>query len=271
MVKSKKYTFSSLFSSSYNDYKQNYKQFIPFIFVTVGIISLISLIWEFYFVTTNESVKLILENPGLIAQGTTPPLVYGGGLIIFATVSILLTIFMQAGLIKTAVSEKKFSYKRMMANAKKYFAKYLPFFVIFTLSMIMLFFALIIPAIIFGVFWIFASFIFLDQKEKKDKSNGIIDSFKKSFEMVRGNWWKTFGYLVLLALAYIAFNLILGLIFSVFTTSLNATASTSNSILGLKYLLSYLNQLISAIITIPFPIIFIRNFYNARKEERKIK
>ena len=270
MVKSKKYTFSSLFSSSYQEYKKDYRQFIPFIFVTVGIISLITLIWEFYFVITNESVKIILENPGLIAQGTTPPMLYAGGLITLSIISILLTIFMQAGLISTAVSEKKFSHKTMMRNAKKYFKKYFVFFAAFIVIIMISFIALILPAIILGVFWIFASFIFLDQKQNKGKNKGIIHSLKKSFEMVQGNWWKTFGFIILLTIIYLASNLLLGLIFSLFSISLDAVASTSNSILGLQYILNYLNQLISAIITIPFPIIFIRNFYNARKEELKM-
>jgi hypothetical protein len=174
---------------------------------------------------------------------------------------------MQAGLIRTIVSEKKFNNKKMIANGKKYFGKYLGFFVTFMIFMILLIFALIIPAIIFGIFWIFASLIFLEDNENK----GIINSFKKSFQMVKNNWWKTFGYISLLMIIYITFSLILKLIFIPFFLIATNISSIENIVFGLNYLLNSVHQLIVAIVTMPFSILFFKNFYKARKEELKIK
>mgnify|MGYP003991280427 FL=1 len=267
MVKSKNYTFSTLFSSSLTEYKQNYKQFAKFIFITVGIVLFLTAIWQFYFVLTDESAKIIIENPSLIAQGNVPSPTWAFGGFILALASIVLTIFMQAGFIRTVVSEKKFANKTMIANAKKHFGKYLGFFIVFMIFMMLLILALIIPAIIFGVFWIFASFIFLEDKGKK----GIINSLKKSFQIVKNNWWKTLGYILLLMLIYLVFNFLLRLIFTPFFLAIASIFQTSNIAIGLNYFLSTLNQLIATIIATPFSILFFKNFYMARKEELGIK
>jgi hypothetical protein len=67
--------------------------------------------------------------------------------------------------------------------------------------LVVLFLLLIIPGIIFMVFWLFAFVIFILEKES------IFNSLGKSFDMLRGRWWRTFGYLIVLVLAFIVLTI----------------------------------------------------------------
>lgn len=65
--------------------------------------------------------------------------------------------------------------------------------IVTTVLLALLFALFIVPGVIFSVYWTFAYFaLVLDGK-------GVIGSLRHSTAIVRGNWWKVFGYLLLLS------------------------------------------------------------------------
>ena len=83
-------------------------------------------------------------------------------------------------------------------------------FLVLTLMLILLSFALVIPALIFGVFWSFWELIAL---EKDLPPKEILEYSKK---LVTGSWWYIFIYFVITA--FIS-NLPSSIIYSIFTDS----------------------------------------------------
>jgi len=62
------------------------------------------------------------------------------------------------------------------------------------LSVLTLF--LVIPGIIFGVYWVFSIFVLVD-KDLKGKS--ILDESK---QIIKGNWWRVFALIVIIVVIY---------------------------------------------------------------------
>ena len=82
-----------------------------------------------------------------------------------------------------------------------------------------------------------------------DKRKTVIESLKISFNIVKGNWWKIFGYTILLFLAFSIFGLIIVILVNY----------VSNNYLNL--ILNNLVNFIYTIISVPFSILFYKNIY----------
>lgn len=77
---------------------------------------------------------------------------------------------------------------------------------IYMVLLILLFLLLIIPGIIFMVYWYVFTYVVLDQK-----LTGMA-ALKKSKEMITGNWWKTFGIAVIaIILSGVASSIVSGI------------------------------------------------------------
>ncbi len=90
--------------------------------------------------------------------------------------------------------------------------------------LVLLFLLLIIPGVIFGVFWIFAVIVVaLTDKQ-------FFEALRYSQTLVRGRWWKLFGYVLLMAIISGLVLWVIGLVFGLFgngyvTNVLNNIAS----------------------------------------------
>ncbi len=99
-------------------------------------------------------------------------------------------------------------------------------YVIYIVLLVLLFLLLIVPGIIFMVYWYVFSYVVLDQ--------GLsgMNALKKSKEMIKGNWWKTFGIVVIAGILSIVVSALIsgisagnafvaGLLMSIFTGTIS--------------------------------------------------
>lgn len=110
--------------------------------------------------------------------------------------------------------------------------------------LIPLFILLIIPGLIFAIYWTFSFNALVIDKTSVRKS------LTKSHEVVRGRWWKVFGYVFLLSIIIAIFSGITGAIFGAFG------------------LIGYLLQTAVITLTAVFFAIFMNTFYLGLKGSR---
>jgi len=200
--------FGDLLSDSWDEYKKNFKIYFNVFLLLVVIPSLVLFVYQaphtYNLLTQNiESFQDILD-----IFGTKYMIIMN----VLWIITLALAMFMSISLIYNSIYKKnKMSVEQTLKGGKKYFWRYIFFSLVYLIFIIGLSLLLIIPGLIFIVYWLFAPYILI--KENK----GIIASLKSSYCLVKGRWWKTFWTLLLFALVLI---LIL-IIFSVVSAILN--------------------------------------------------
>ena len=124
-----------------------------------------------------------------------------------------------------------------------------------TILLIFLFILLIVPGIIFSIYWIFVYLVVLFRKKS------FFNALTYSFNLVRYNWWRTLGYLVILLLIIIAVAMIFFFIFGLimFFGNLNNTL----------YLIMTFIQILVVLPFNYFLVIFLIQYFLAIEEEKK--
>jgi hypothetical protein len=210
----------------------------------------------------------MMSTPELLAQidaGTLKmPLYYTLVNIFFIIISVFLTLFVSAGFISTTLKKSKFSSSELIENAKPRYWKYFWFSIVLVIFIFLLTLLLIIPGIIFGIYWIFASYVFFDRKEK------IRASLRQSREIVKGRWWNTFGYLILLGLILIGFSIVMGIIqlptMVIMILKIFSNTNLSFGLLIVSSLLNLIANFILSLVSAPFSALFLKNFYLEMKK-----
>ncbi|MEK6914335.1 MAG: hypothetical protein AABW83_01670 [Nanoarchaeota archaeon] len=222
--------FKSIFSKSYLEYKKYFRNIFLVSLIFVGIPLLLGDIFNlndpyFYDKLTNG---LSLDTIFLY--------------FLLFLVTIILNFIYEAGLINSSI-KGKFNFYDIIISGKRNFWKFVWFSIVSLFFIILLFLALIIPGIIFSIYWSLAIFVYFDKRKT------VIESLKISFNIVKGNWWKIFGYTILLFLAFSIFGLIIVILVNY----------VSNNYLNL--ILNNLVNFIYTIISVPFSILFYKNIY----------
>ena len=249
--------FGDLLKESWKEYKANFKViFIVFLLFFALPRLLIS------FIKTpasyEEFITMISATNGILA------------LLALVIVSII-CLFVKSSLIYSFVHGKHNSLKQTLEGGKKYFFKYFLFFIVHGIFILFLS-LLIIPGIIFYIFWIFAAYILIE------KNQGIIKSLKESYHLIRGKWWEIFGYSFLFLLTILVINIV----FFASSSLINFLVSLSflGGSFGLKQILlqtydatfpnyiSIISKLTNTfiglgakLITLPLGILFFKNLY----------
>lgn len=235
--------FKQLFIDSFNEYKKNYRLYLTIIILFFFIPSLISFILE---IPLNANLAALGKDP-------TPEQVFTAittsnvllPLAIISIIAFLLNLFASSSLIYSSLNNK-YKFKDAMNGGKKYFFKYLVFNIVLIIFLILLYLALIIPGIIFSIFWILSPYVLINENK------GIIDSLKQSKSLIKGKWWKTLGYLLLFLIIIIIIGIIISIIGSIID---KLTFSTITS------LLNFIKEQVTYIIFLPLGIIFFKNYY----------
>lgn len=160
---------------------------------------------------------------------------------------IPVVIFMQIALLKSFKSPiEKFDYQRILdlkdPQLKDKFWRLLITYIIYIVLIILLFLLLVVPGIIFMVYWYFFAYVVLDQ----GLSN--MAALKKSREMIKGNWWKTFALFVIAA--------VVGGILSSIVSSIGGR----DALVG-----GLLMALVSGLISVYFGYVAVAYYFNLRK------
>ena len=137
---------------------------------------------------------------------------------------------------------EKINVKDSIKGGMNFFWRYIWLSIIMLFLLALLFLLLIVPGIIFLIYWTFASYILIWE----DKS--AWESMKRSKEIIKGKWWRTFSYMILLGIIIVAISFV----FSIPSLFLG---EKSSSFMG-----SVIVQL-GMFITTPLSLLFTKNLY----------
>jgi hypothetical protein len=118
--------------------------------------------------------------------------------------------------------------------SKSHFGDAIVLSIIMTLALLCLAFLLIIPAIIFMIYWLFSMYALVIE------NLGPTEAMKRSKSLVEGNWWLVFGTVILIFIASFGVS---------FTTSLFMTPLSLVPVIG-DLFITILNLLITMVLTI---------------------
>lgn len=151
-------------------------------------------------------------------------------LLILIALGIYWLIWMQVSQVRTLMMDSNDSIKSTMIAAKPYIRNYFWTGVVSSLIIMGGFVLLIIPGIIFMVWYGFATYITVAE------NSGAIDSLRKSKGYVEGQWWKVFGRLIVfLILGFVLYIPVI--ILTTIATNMTGELGGSivNDIAGLLY------------------------------------
>jgi hypothetical protein len=260
--------FGELFGKSWQEYKSNFKVFL-IIFLLLSVIPSV-----IYFVA---SIPLNLKFLNLTESGLSEmfslmlQLKYVIPSIILGILMFLLGLLMSASFVYNSLYRKKeMSVRETLMGGKKYFWKYFLFSIVYFIFLGLLFLLFVIPGIIFLIFWMFASYILIGENK------GILESLKISHDIVRGKWWRVFGYALLFMLIAIAisigFSIVGGIINVIIGLPFLIKGATQS---GFVYIITEFVRTIAnlgaGVITTPLAILFFKNFYLDLKKGGKSK
>ena len=151
-------------------------------------------------------------------------------------------IFSNIAHIKIALSkEKEVNFEEALKFAKENFWNYLGLSIVLGILLTLLFMLLVIPGIIFLVYWILTPYIMLNEKKSISKS------LRESQERIEGKWWAVFAHL---------------LVISILISFAESVAS----------IIPVFGRLFVSIVTVPVFLIFLKNAYiGLSKKESKEK
>ena len=253
-------TFGNIFSETFNEYKKNFKLYFKTLFIlyvipyavfnviimsitTAGIFGVGALGYDFSNIQASDLSSLI-------ALGSIAFLFFG----VIIVVSTIMQSLMSVAIIRISKT-KQADYKEVFKDSKRFILpfialSFLQFFALAGLSLL-----LIIPAIIFAIYWIFSLFILVYEEKR------VMESFGISKNLVKGNWWKVFGYLILFTIIILGFSFILlipVMIVSVLFVLIPFIGPIFNNIIG---------SVLSIILT-PFSFLFFIKLYEGLKKEK---
>lgn len=200
--------------------------------------------------------------------------------LIFGVIYYFVYYFGMIGVLVASYKER-FSYDDAFKGAKKYYWKSIGLLVIFLIAFLIYAFAAMLGSILsvlllapvfagIGV-WLFISVIFSNYI-LVNENKGVFASIGESFNLVKGQWWRTFGrtLIFLLIMAGIFIILALPSMITGFSSILNnqysyEIYSTGNFGIAIWGIITWL---ISSFFVNPFSIIFFKNFYITARKER---
>jgi hypothetical protein len=253
-----KESFGDLLSNSWNEYKLNFKVIFKLFLYFVIIPGIVLLLFQIYGIYNLDILSVESEqNPfSVFAENSKHYITFLVLSLFIGLLSFLAYISITCGTLKG----KKFSFSEALHEGKKNYWRSIGFLIVLGIFLTLLFMLFVIPGIIFAVYWAFAYYVFLAEKK------GIIDSLKDSYNMVKGKWWKTFGYCLLIMLVIFGISLIFA-IPSSFLNLINfletisgagAVSKLGRVILGI---VSFVFSVAGQLITTPLLTIFMKNFY----------
>lgn len=95
------------------------------------------------------------------------------------------------------ITNPKLEVRKAFIKSNKYIANYVVISILSGLLLLLLFFAFIIPGIIFYGYWVFATMLVIVEGIKSTR-----EALRRSKELVKGYWWPVVGRFILIALIY---------------------------------------------------------------------
>lgn len=254
MEKIKERNFSDLLKQSWKEYKQNFKLIFGVFIILAAIPSLIAFFnSNIIYLNKGITIKSIeqIKELGILAI----TLILSLSVIVNVLSALMNATFISSFLSKKVPAKTSSAIK----EGSRYLLKLIGLMIVMALALIPLYILLIIPGIIFTVYWMFSAYILIGENK------GIIESMKESFRLVKGRWWKIFKYGILMMLAMIGIAVLIAIPGSIILNLISIAVGK-----GMTYgLLSEFIDLGIGIITAPLMILLIKNFYTDLKSSKK--
>lgn len=165
----------------------------------------------------------------------------------FIAVPILFMLFLSLATIVVIIKPKNIQIKEIFREIWRNYWHYIVITVLVSIFISLGFVLFIIPGFILSIYLRFSFYASVDEKRKG------IDALKRSWNLVKGNWWKVFGKLVLLSV------IVYFISFPVYLIE-NLLCKNLNWCVKLYFPPTYINNPISiaivSILTAPFVAIF---------------
>jgi uncharacterized membrane protein len=246
-------SFKEVYSPAWKEFKQKFKFNSKIIFYFVFIPGLLGLVFSIMSAYSNTAGVTI-------------------GYILFVLASIFLSIFASLAILFSSIFDVK-SYSSAIAGGKKFYWRYIGLGIVTLFFIILLFLALIIPAIIFGVYWTFSTYILVGENK------GIMDSLRGSFRLIRNHWWMVVGYGFLFGLIIWGIQILFSIpswpanvmvaLDVLNNPNLYAEGAAPTSISLIASSISTFFSSLSQFIVVPFGIIFGKYLYLYLKKKKK--
>lgn len=249
--------FGDLFSRTLTLFKKHFWFLAPILFIFMFLPSVVK---EVYYVFNPVDTSLFINE----TTGTIIWPVFTDFFAVSSLISLaiwLLTIFGSVSIIYFFIhGTKAKSIGELLSLASTRYFKVLALLILVGLMLIPLYLAIIIPGIIFSLYWVFSQYFVIDENEK------IINSIRRSYHLVKGNWWATFVKLLLLGLiifgVVVASLIIMVIVFLI----LQGSSFFLEGLTPVNAMISVIvDNLLYAVLTL-FSLIFTVNLYKDMKE-----
>ncbi|PWE01110.1 hypothetical protein [Marinilabilia rubra] len=191
--------FSDVFNASFAFLSQEIKRLTRVVAMYAGVPVIIAIIMSAYYTQDTFSTMFQVMSGTNVSTIPDPMLIF-----LTIVISFLATIFL-AGLIPAYMGEYEekgkngFGAEDVWKRFARHFGAIIGFSILGSIIVTVGFFLLIIPGIYLSVPMAFLLFV----KVIEDKNLG--DTFSRCFQLVRNNWWITFGIIIL---AYIIISIV---------------------------------------------------------------
>ncbi len=214
-----KRSLSELISITFDFIKVNFK-IILLSFLTFGVPLVVPGIYFFSKFTINMSTSMLgggmdFDFPSL---GIGLVLLFAGVLLYYISINVLVALYLDAE------DPKSITINNIWDGIIKNLGKYIGAGVLITLMVLVGYVLLVIPAIYIGIAVSYVFFIITFE----DK--GVGNAISRSFEIIKGNWWSTFGFILLIGLIQGAIGYIVSLPLSLLNEFLIGPLSDGNSL-----------------------------------------
>ncbi len=227
--------FTTLIKESFEIYKKKIKSILMLlaIFLAVTIILAVLLGGGLF-------LSLLLAKTSGASADTFKTLVFSPALFLFVLSYTFWVIFIGLSFLILAVKPVETKLKEIFQEAWKKLGQYLWIVVLSCFFITLFSIFLIIPGLIIAVYLTFSSYTLIVEGGKG------MNALKRSWALVKGNWWKVFGRVILL-------NIIFGIMFTILN-SINESLGT-----------------IFQYFCIPFSTIFLYLIYLELKKSKEIQ
>jgi len=180
--------FADLIKESFKIYKQRIVSILFLMLIFWGLIMILGILISF------------IEPGGIIENGG-----YLAVLLLLGICSLMIFLSTSIGfsLVLLAIKPVGTKLKEIFQEVWKKLWQYILVTILVGFFVMITSFLLIIPGIIVGVYLTFSSYVFVIEEEKG------MNALKRSWNLVKGNWWKVFGRITLLNIIICAIYAIL--------------------------------------------------------------
>ncbi|MCK4805982.1 MAG: hypothetical protein KAS91_02255, partial [Candidatus Pacebacteria bacterium] len=186
-----------------------YKQKITSILILLAIFVAITIIFVILFgILLGGSLlfSLLLAKGSGASADAFKTLIFSPALFLFILTYAFWSIFIGLSFLILAIRPAGTKLKEIFQEAWKKLWQYFWITILVGFFTILSFIFFIIPGLIVAIYLMFCPYILIVEGEKG------MNALKRSWNLVKGNWWKVFGRLILLNIVFSIISTILGLV-----------------------------------------------------------